>query len=98
MQRAALMERAPATSRECRGHNGNRFVPVPTGDGHWTYYWLTTQQARFWRSREEEEKASLVRSRTSECFVCRLQTEMEKETEFVQGLYAVMMKGLTGGR
>lgn len=84
MQIAAQIEEAPATARECRGHHGTHFVPVSTGDGHWVYYWLSLPQTWFWRNRSVTEKAKLVRSK-SECFVCSLQEELERETLFGDG-------------
>ena len=96
MQIAAQIEKAPVAARECGGHRGNRFVPVAAGRGRWRYYWLDSKQARYWRSRSEPEKAELVKSQGSRCFVCHLQAAMDAEARFVDGLYAAMMRSLLG--
>jgi len=80
MQIAAQIEKAPATSRGCGGHHGSRFVPVPAGDGHWVYYWLSLPQLWFWQSRRPSEKARLARTGKTACFVCHLQEALERET------------------
>jgi hypothetical protein len=79
MQTAAQIEEAPAFARGCRGHRGNHFVPVASGDGRWTYYWLNSRQALFWRNRDVKEKAALARNLTKGCFVCRLERAMKRK-------------------
>jgi hypothetical protein len=85
MQLAAQIVKAPVRSRECRGHHGKHFTPVPGGDGHWLYYWLTLPQMWFWRSRSSAERAELTRTSTSECFICLLQQALERETVLGDG-------------
>jgi len=80
MQTAAQIEMTPAITRKCRGHNGNHFVPASDGEGHWVYYWLSLPQAWFWRTRSESEKAVLIRSGKTKCFVCSVQHALEQET------------------
>ena len=85
MQIAAQIEKAPANTRECRGHRGTHFVPVPAGNSHWVYHWLSLPQVWFWRSRSAREKAELVSMGGPGCFVCRLQDALEQETLFGDG-------------
>ena len=85
MQIAAQMKMTPATARKCRGHHGTHFVAVPTGGGHWVYYWLSLSQTWFWRSRSAGEMAEIVRRGESECFVCGLQRALEREALFEDG-------------
>jgi len=94
MQIAAQIEEAPATARECRGHKGNHFVPVTSGDGLWRYYWLSSRQARFWRCRSETEKGAIVGGHGQECFVCRVQRAMEAEAVMEDRLYRALMTSL----
>ena len=77
---AAQVEKAA-----CRGHRGTHFVPVPIGDGHWVYYWLSLSQFWFWRSRSAGEKAELARKGRSECFVCSLQSVLESDALYQGG-------------
>jgi len=79
MQIAAQIERAPAEARECRGHHGNHFFPVPMGEGHWVYHWLSLPQVWFLRSGSAAELARLVRLSRQGCFVCTVQAALEEE-------------------
>ena len=85
MQIAAQMEMTPAAARECRGHHGTHFVPVSMGDGRWVYHWLSLPQLWFWRSRSAGEKDRLVRRSRSGCFLCTLQSALEKDAIFGEG-------------
>jgi len=79
MQIAAQVRMAPADPRACRGHHGNHFVAVSTGNGRCVYYWLSLPQAWFWRSMKPSEKARFAGRLAAGCFVCALQKALEEE-------------------